>query len=777
MISRFPFFLLATLFLAATSGCGGGGDGGAGGSGGGDAGLDGSTSLDAPVGVDGGIGECEQPANAAHVPELLAAQPTLGVRASSGKAVITAPVTFASLAGGTSVTCSVDLQFKDLNGNGTLEPFENWTLPAATRAQDLVARMTPPQKTALMAHASLADTPTPAAPTPSAATNGVVDSGIRFGRTAANTAQITPRATWANAIQERCEASPFGIPFVLSMEPAHSSGNGRTHAKGFSQWPSELGLGATGDAALVRKFGEFVAQEYRAIGVRMALSSAGNLATDPRWYGSQFSFGEDPTAASALVAEYVKGLQGATLGASSVAAVVGNFPGAGAAKGGWNARLAKGKATVYSGTSFDGQVAPFQSALSAGAMGVMTGYGVPEAGAWTGLGGLVNGATIEQVGASFNKTLIGDVLRTHLAYAGLVVAPEGVLDTEGGASLGAPWGMESATRAERIAKAVAAGVDQFVGLNTTTDLEAAGLAQAQVDASATRALTLIFALGLFENPYVDAAKAPSLCNTDTAYQTGLDAMNRSMVLLVNKTKPAGWLNGKGDGTQTSDKGNAGNGSGKILPAPPGEPYVAAGCDYFVAGDFDLDYVRSVSAGYGTLTNDATSVKGVPVTTAAQRMALADYIFIRIAAPSVRDPDSGTLAEPMSALEYASTTPGLLDPVAQARAAIAAWTGTPASQAQIVVIVDSGRPSVMTELLSPSYGISGLYLAWLGTLPGNAYADKVALDVAFGIVDGSGTLAAGLPASDAAAALQGPSVPGDGLDATFVRGFGLKTNHY
>ena len=33
-----------------------------------------------------------------------------------------------------------------------------------------------------------------------------------------------------------------------------------------------------------------------------------------------------------------------------------------------------------------------------------------------------------------------------------------------------------------------------------------------------------------------------------------------MVLLVNAAKPAGWLNGTGDGTQTGDKGNAGNGT-------------------------------------------------------------------------------------------------------------------------------------------------------------------------------------------------------------------------
>jgi beta-glucosidase-like glycosyl hydrolase len=743
--------------------------------------VDASLSFDSGVAADTGggggavVGECDKAANAAHKAELLAAQPTVAVKASSGKSVITAAASFASLGGDASVVCTVDLKFRDLNGNATLEPFEDWTLTAAVRAQDLAERMTTAQKRALMAHAALTDTPTASAATPSTATTLAIDAGIRFGRTAANTAQLAARATWANALQERCEAGVFGIPFVLSMEPAHSSGNGRTHAKGFSQWPSELGLGATGDTALVRKFGQFVSQEYRAIGVRMALSPVGNLATDPRWYGSQFTFGEGDTGP--LVAEYVKGLQGTTLGTNSVAAVIGHFPGAGAAKGGFDARLAKGKAMVYAGNQFDAQVAPFQAALGAGALGVIAGYGIPETGAWTGLAGLVDGASIEQVGVSFNAVLLNNVLRTAFAYNGLVVAPEGVLDAEGGATLGAPWGMETATRGERVAKAVAAGVDQFIGLGNTADLDAAGLTDAQVNASAKRALTLIFQLGLFENPYVDAAKAPSLCNTDTAYQTGLDAMNRGMVLLVNKAKPSGWLNGKADGTQTSDKGNAGNGSGKVLPAPPGEPYVAAGCDYYVAGDFDLDYIRSVSAGYGTLTNDATSVKNVPVTTAAQRMALSDYIFIRIASPFLRDADSGALAQPMSALTYASTAPTLLDPVIEARAAIKAWTGSPASQAQIVVVVDAGRPSVMSELLSATYDISGLYLAWMGTMPGNAFADKVVLDVAFGIVDGKGTLASGLPASDMAAAAQLPDTAGDGQDATFVRGFGLQTNHF
>ena len=42
------------------------------------------------------------------------------------------------------------LRFRDLNGNGVLDPYEDWRLSAAERAADLVSRMTPEEKIGLM---------------------------------------------------------------------------------------------------------------------------------------------------------------------------------------------------------------------------------------------------------------------------------------------------------------------------------------------------------------------------------------------------------------------------------------------------------------------------------------------------------------------------------------------------------------------------------------------------------------------------------------------------
>jgi hypothetical protein len=55
------------------------------------------------------------------------------------------------------------------------------------------------------------------------------------------------------------------------------------------------------------------------------------------------------------------------------------------------------------------------------------------------------------------------------------------------------------------------------------------------------------------------------------------------------------------------------------------------------------------------------------------------------------------------------------------------------------------------------------------MPGNASADKVFLDVAFGIANGVAKLPAGLPRSDATAGTEQPP--------TFIRGFGLSTQRF
>jgi len=670
-----------------------------------------------------------------------------------------------------SVQCAVELSFKDLDNSGTLDPYEDWRLTSAERAADLVSRLSDEEKHGLLAHPVLGEDPSSSTDVDAGLRTLVEGSHVRFGVSTARDADLDDRGEWANALQAIAESSSHGIPFVLSSEAAHMVGNGRVHAKDFSEIPYEIGLGATGDPDVVRTTGQLVSEELGAVGIRMYLDVPADLYTDPRWFQGQFTFGDDPTAVSGHVSAYLDGLMESREDKASTAAVVGHFPGAGAAKGGWDARLEKGRFTTYPGDNIDAHLDVFRDAVDAGAQVVMTGYGIPETGSWTGLGGTLDGDTIEQVGASFNAELVTDGLRGELGFEGVVLAPIGVLEDAGTDPLGAPWGMEGATRAERLAKAVGAGVDQFAGLDDPSlvgDAVTGGLIDAgQVDTATTRILTMMFDLGLFENPYVDPDA--SLGVPDSNLEDARDALKKAMVLVVNEDKPSDFLNGMGDGTQVGDKGNAGNGSGDVLPAPPGIPYVTPGCSFFIDGDLDFEYVDTVSAGYGTLTNNASEIQQFPTPDDATRIAKSDYVLIRLPAAFEPDPDSGALGLPDQSVDYAVDDPALA-PLAFARESIDNFTaGT--THTQIIVGIDAGRLPDLDQILA--YQPSAVIVSWMGLQPENADSDKIWLDIAFGIGSFTGELPVGAPVAGETET-QSEDVPGDGLSSTFDRGFGITT---
>jgi hypothetical protein len=331
--------------------------------------------------------------------------------------------------------------------------------------------------------------------------------------------------------------------------------------------------------------------------------------------------------------------------------------------------------------------------------------------------------------------------------------------------------MGTATKAARAAKAVNAGVDQFLCLSDTTPISDAVTAGTipveRLDAAAARVLALSFQLGLFEDPYVDASQAQATVLASKGVSAGRQASGDGLVVVVNNPKPAGWLDPYLGGQPTA--GNAGNGTGNVLPAPPGIPYEQPGCNFYVGGDVNLDYVRSVYEGYGYLCNDMETIGGELADTEAKKMALCDYVFVRVNAPHVDDAETGALKYPLASLEY---TGAELEAVRAAREAI---DSVPGSQAQLIVGVDGGRPAVLTPLMA--HEPSGVVMTWAGQYPGNRDADKIFLDVLFGIPSaarsaGVGKLPVSLPASDAAATAQHEDVAGDGAAGTFVEGFGL-----
>ena len=100
------------------------------------------------------------------------------------------------------------------------------------------------------------------------------------------------------------------------------------------------------------------------------------------------------------------------------------------------------------------------------------------------------------------------------------------------------WGVEELTVPERVGKAVTAGTDVFADTNDVGSIRDAflrGYFTAERLDEAARLLTEeMFALGLFDNPYVDPARADEVVANDEFEAAAREAHLRSVVLLKNR---------------------------------------------------------------------------------------------------------------------------------------------------------------------------------------------------------------------------------------------------
>ena len=435
------------------------------------------------------------------------------------------------------------LQFKDLNRNWRLDPYEDWRRPVEERIDDLLVQMTLEEKVGLMVHPALAmgeqgtlrEEPLIRSIAPGAerimspgTSDAILEKHIRHVLTRSHEGPET-LATWNNNLQALAERSRLGIPVVISSDPRngfrHDPNATSVRAGTFSLWPEPIGLAATGDADLVERFGRIVAQEYGATGIRTALHPMADLATDPRWGRIVGTFGEDAELAADLTAAYIKGFQGeGGVNPDSVTTMTKHFPGGGPQREGLDPHNEYGKEQVYPGDNFDYHLIPFKAAIEAKTAQMMPYYGIPM------------NVTGENVGMAFNKEILTDLLREKLGF-------DGVICTDWGVTSLMCWGVEELSVAERCEKAIEAGVDQFGGDHTPeiiADLVKGGeISESRTNESARRLLRVIFQLGLFENPYVDPELAKEIVG-NAEFQAAADlAQRKSIVLLKNKATAGG----------------------------------------------------------------------------------------------------------------------------------------------------------------------------------------------------------------------------------------------
>jgi beta-glucosidase len=441
------------------------------------------------------------------------------------------------------------LQFRDLDRDGQLTPYEDWRLTAQQRAADLASRLTLEQKAGLMVHGTLPVSGEGYDPAKTQALVGARHVTTFITRLSAEPAKV---ALADNAVQAAAEAQPLGIPAVISTDPRNgfSVAQGQTVARvGTTAMPDTTGMAAAGDPRLTRRLGDIIRQEYRAVGISEGLSPQADLATEPRWTRINGTFGSDARTARDQVKAYVSGLQGGTrgLGDGSVAAVTKHWVGYGAQVNGYDSHYYYGRYAAFPGGNFAEHLIPFTGAFAADTAGIMPTYSILK-----DLGYPSDPPhPVPQVGAGFNPYLLQDLLRGQYRFDGVITSDWGITgdcpqqcrDTRPPASfvgpwgVGMPWGYEDSTVLDRTAATINAGVDVIGGSDDpspiVTAVQQGKIAPARVDEAVGRILTQKFQLGLFEHPFVDEAVAAQTAGNARFQAVGDAAQARSLTLLKN----------------------------------------------------------------------------------------------------------------------------------------------------------------------------------------------------------------------------------------------------
>ena len=427
-----------------------------------------------------------------------------------------------------------DLTFKDLNRNGSLDPYEDWRLPVEKRAADLLSRMTMEEKAGLMQITSY---------NANARADYINNRNIHYLILRDNLS-ARELAARANSSQELAEKSRLGIPLVFASNPRNHVRDTLVYEEAeaageFSSWPGTLGLAATNDLKLIRDFAEIARVEWRAAGIQKMYGYQVDVATEPRWYRIQTTFSEDPKLSADISREIVIGFQGRTLGPTSVAMTMKHFPGDGAVDKGLDPHNTWGQWAVYPtpDSFFKYQLPPFQAAVDAGSSSIMSYYNNPSNAKssrqfptewWQ-----PEKQQFEEVAGAYNATLLGKLLRERMGFKGYINTDSGVLGNNA-------FGVEKLTLPERFAKAVKAGVSLFSDNNDPRGLIDAVnqhlLKEEDLNSSVTYLLAEMLHLGLFENPYTDPDKAQAIANSPASASRADEAHRKSIVLLRNDMK-------------------------------------------------------------------------------------------------------------------------------------------------------------------------------------------------------------------------------------------------
>lgn len=485
------------------------------------------------------------------------------------------------------------MYFKDIDGTGKVTPVNDWRLPPKERAQAYVKTLTVDEKIPQLFISDWrmgkypATGPMAMAPAePVLDESGTLDEGEFRGKTIfgeqylpgttklikewfnrhmilrAN-ATAEDLADWVNQLHATAEECEHFIPVQIASNSRNENGElvfGMNDAAGvFATWPGTLGIAAAvkGDSIkIVDAFADCIRREWDAVGMKKGYMYMADCMTDPRWQRSYGTFGEDPELITEIFEHLLPGIQGSEDGVTpdGVAMTVKHFPGGGARENGFDPHYKAGQWNVYATPESlkKYHLPTFRPAVKYHAASIMPYYSKPaeeKSAMQQDLAG--NDIPFHPYGFAYNKVFLDEILRRQMGFDGYINSDTGIVHNM-------CWGVEALDTAERIGFAVTqSGVDVISGLfDNEAGREAYDrgnngyyethpvpegcraedlvLTDESIDRAVTRTLTELFALGMFENPYREPARAEEMIRTPADWEEAKLAHSKSVVLLKNR---------------------------------------------------------------------------------------------------------------------------------------------------------------------------------------------------------------------------------------------------
>jgi beta-glucosidase len=407
----------------------------------------------------------------------------------------------------------------DFNKNGKKDIYEDPSQSIEKRVEDLLSQMTLDEKTCQMATLYgfgrvLKDEMPTAAWKNQIWKDGIANIDEHLSSQKEKTAYSYPFSKHAEAINTIqkwfIEETRLGIPVDFTNEGIH----GLTHEKA-TPLPAPFSIGHTWNRALVRRAGEIVGREAKALGYTNIYAPILDLARDQRWGRVVECYGEDPFHVAEMGKQMTLGIQ-----SQGVASTLKHYAVYSVPKGGRDGN-ARTDPHVAPRELHQIYLYPFKRVIQeANPLGVMSSYND-----WDG----------EPVTGSYY--FLTQLLRKEYGFKGYVVSDSRAVEflTE------KHHVAEDFKEAAR--QAVEAGLNVYtnfrmpeVYINPVRELVKEGkLSIQKVDESVRQLLRVKFLLGLFDNPInPDPKQADKIVHNASGDSLEMELNRQSLVLLKNK---------------------------------------------------------------------------------------------------------------------------------------------------------------------------------------------------------------------------------------------------